>query len=110
MAIIQVTKQSQMAFCRVDQVMLVVFADRPSVDDEELKEFIELASASFRAHGVVDAFDTCSKSTTITSAQRKILTEATESLGAKRFRVNVIVTDSALTRAPATPMSCSFSA
>jgi hypothetical protein len=104
MAAVHVTKQAHLAWCRIDQVMLASLAHRESVADQDVEEFIEYVNNDFREHGVVDGFFTYSPTATLSITQRKMLTDATERLGQKRFRVNAFVTDSRLMRGAATAL------
>jgi hypothetical protein len=97
MPIIKLTKSRHIAYSRIDQLQIVVMTDQLGISGDDLREFINAATADYKARGPVKAFLTYSKTARLSPMQRKMIYDSLDALG-KDFRANAIVTDSLLVR------------
>jgi len=92
---IQLTERANIAFARLGKVQIAAFAEIEGLDNRDLQEFIDTASADYLKNGAVEVFLVYAHKVPLTAMQRHMLVEATERIKAT-FKANAVITESVL--------------
>lgn len=101
---IHVTKNKHIAFARIGDLQIIVYADRPRISNDDLREFVQAASKNYALAGPITAVLVYSRGTRLNSLQRSLLTDAAKAINLPII-ANAVITNSLIMRSTIAIMS-----